>query len=170
MKERKGILKVGGAPLTLVGEPAVVGQIAPDFTCVDAAMKEVTLAQFKGKRVVISVYPSIDTPVCAIQTARFNSEAAALGSDVVILSISKDLPFALGRFCAANGIESVVTLSDYRQSDFGLKYGFLIDQNKLLGRGVVVVDKMGKIVYVQYVDDLTHEPDYAAALSAVASC
>lgn len=167
MKETKNILTIGGAPLTLLGEPIKVGDTAPDFTTYDVKMGEVHLSDFKGKTVIISVFPSIDTPVCATQTARFNREVTALGDDVVVLAVSKDLPFALGRFCAAEGIDRVVTTSDYRVSEFGGKYGFLIKENQLLGRGVVVVDKHGKVAHVEYVGELSAEPNYTAAIEAV---
>lgn len=169
MKETKNITSHSGNPLTLLGEPTVVGEIAPDFTAVDVKGKEVKLSDFSGKTVVITVFPSIDTPVCASQTRHFNQDAASIGEDVVILTISKDLPFALGRFCAAEGIERVHPLSDYRQSEFGLKYGFLIKENMLLSRGTVVVDKGGKVVYAEYVDDITKEPNYEAVMAKLKS-
>lgn len=169
MKETKEITKRAGQPLTLLGEPTVVGEIAPNFTVVDIKGNEVHLSDFKGKVVVITVFPSIDTPVCASQTRHFNKEAITLGEDVVVLTVSKDLPFALGRFCAAEGLENIHTLSDYRENDFGLKYGYLIKENKLLARGTVIVDKDGKVVYVEYVDDITKEPNYHDALEALKS-
>lgn len=167
MKQTKDMVKVAGNPLTLLGETAVVGMVAPDFTATDKAGKDVKLSDFKGKRVVISVFPSIDTPVCATQTRHFNKMATGLGADVVVLTVSKDLPFALGRFCGAEGIDNVHTLSDYKESEFGQKYGFLIQENKLLARGVVVVGADGVIKYVEYVDDLTHEPNYDRVLSVL---
>ena len=147
-----------GKPVTLLGTKAYIGEMAPDFTGIDSNMKEVKLSDFKGKVVVLSVFPSVDTKVCAAQTRRFN---------VVVLTLSKDLPFALERFCAAEGIDRIYTLSDYRESEFGMNYGFLIKENKLLARGVVVIDKDGKITYVQYVKDISQEPDYKAAIAAV---
>lgn len=167
-KETKGVITRGGAPLTLLGEQAIVGMVAPDFTVVDASFAPVKLSDFKGKTVVISVFPSIDTAVCATQTREFNKRAASLGDDVVVIGVSKDLPFALGRFCGAEGIKSVKTLSDFMSNDFGLKYGFLIKEMMLLGRGVVIVDKCGKIAYVEYVDDIAKEPDYDKALNSIA--
>ena len=134
-----------GKPVTLLGTKAYIGEMAPDFTGIDSNMKEVKLSDFKGKVVVLSVFPSVDTKVCAAQTRRFNEEASGLGKDVVVLTLSKDLPFALERFCAAEGIDRIYTLSDYRESEFGMNYGFLIKENKLLTRGVVVIGKDGKI-------------------------
>lgn len=164
MKETKNITSMAGIPLTLLGEVAMVGAEAPDFTVVNVKGDNVRLSDFRGKIVILSVFPSIDTKVCAVQTREFNKRATKLGSDVVVLTVSKDLPFALSRFCAAEGIDNVYTLSDYKESEFGLKYGFLIKENKLLSRGVVIVDKTGKIAYVEYVDDITKEPNYDAAI------
>lgn len=169
MKETKNIANRSGVPLTLLGEPTVLGNPAPDFTAIDMKGKEVKLSDFKGKIVVLSVLPSIDTKVCAIQTREFNKLATGFSKDVVVLTLSKDLPFALSRFCAAEGIENVVPLSDYMQSEFGLKYGFLIKENKLLSRGIVIIDKTGKIAYVQYVADITSEPNYDIAITKLKS-
>lgn len=167
MKETKNVTSRGGAPLTLLGEPTVVGQVAPDFTAVNIEGADVKLSDYKGKIVALAVFPSIDTKVCAMETREFNKRATSLGDDVVVLTLSKDLPFALGRFCAAEGIKNVFPLSDYKQSEFGLKYGFLIKENMLLSRGVVVVDKNGKVAYVEYVDDIIKEPDYDRAVEAI---
>lgn len=169
MKETKNITSHSGTPLTLLGEPTVVGTDAHDFAATDIHGKEVKLSDFKGKKVVIAVFPSIDTKVCAMETREFNKRATSLGDDVVVLTISKDLPFALGRFCAAEGIANVIPLSDYKRSEFGLRYGFLIQENLLLSRGVVIVDENGKIAYVEYVDDIVKEPDYDAAIKALKS-
>lgn len=155
-----------GKPVTLLGTKAYVGETAPDFTGIDGKMKEVKLSDFKGKVVILSVFPSVDTKVCAAQTRKFNEEASGLGEDVVVLTLSKDLPFALERFCAAEGIDRIYTLSDYKESEFGMNYGFLMKENKLLARGVVVVGKDGKISYVQYVKEIGQEPDYKAAIAA----
>ena len=155
-----------GKPVTLLGTKADVGEAAPDFTGIDGKMKEVKLSDFKGKVVILSVFPSVDTKVCAAQTRKFNEEASGLGEDVVVLTLSKDLPFALERFCAAEGIDRIYTLSDYKESEFGMNYGFLMKENKLLARGVVVVGKDGKISYVQYVKEIGQEPDYKAAIAA----
>jgi len=169
LKENKGVVAFTGTPLTLLGEMIQVGNTAPDFTAVGRDSKPVSLSDFKGKTVILSVFPSIDTGVCAMQTKRFNKEATSLSENVVVLTLSKDLPFALGRFCAAEGIDRIHTLSDYMQSEFGRKYGFLIKENMLLARGVVVINPEGKVVYVEYVKELTTEPDYEKALNAAKS-
>ncbi len=170
MKERTGIITFGGNPLTLVGEETIVGNKAPDFAVLDKDLHEVKLSDFEGKVVILSVFPSIDTPVCSLQTARFNEEAAKLGDDVKILAISADLPFALARHCAAEGIDNALTLSDHRDLDFAHKYGFLIKELRLLSRGAVVIDKEGIIKYVEYVSEVTNEPDYDKALEAADEC
>ncbi|MEG2848621.1 MAG: thiol peroxidase [Bacteroidales bacterium] len=164
MKETKNVTSQAGGPLTLLGEPTIIGEIAPNFTAVDITGNSIQLNDFKGKTVVLAVFPSIDTKVCAMETREFNKRATSLGDDVVVLTLSKDLPFALGRFCAAEGIKNVIPLSDYIQSEFGLKYGFLIKENMLLARGVIIVDKLGKVVYVEYVNDIIKEPNYDAAI------
>lgn len=166
-KETLNITSRMGTPLTLLGEPTVVGAKAPEFTAIDVNGSPVKLSDFKGKTVVIAVFPSIDTKVCAMQTRQFNKRATDMGDHVMVLTLSKDLPFALGRFCAAEGLNNVHPLSDYMASEFGLKYGFLIKENQLLSRGVVVIDKDGKISYVEYVDDIVKEPDYERAIQAI---
>lgn len=167
MKANSVEAKVAGHPVTLIGEQIKVGDVAPDFKVTNSALSDVSLSDFKGRTVVLSIFPSIDTGVCAAQTRAFNKKAVDLGHDVVVLAISKDLPFALSRFCAAEGIENVLTLSDYKESEFGKKYGFLIKENQLLYRGVVVIGADGVVKYVEYVDDMTHEPNYDAALKAI---
>lgn len=164
MKKNEGIITFGGNPLTLIGEMVKIGDKALDFTVLGNDLKPHHLNDYDGKVRIISVVPSIDTGVCAAQTRRFNVEAAGLG-DVVILTISNDLPFALGRFCAAEGIEKVITLSDHKETDFGIKYGFLIDELRLLARGIVIVDKDGIVKYVEYVKEVTNHPDYDTALA-----
>jgi thiol peroxidase len=163
MKRNEGIITFAGNPLTLNGEMVKVGDKAMDFTVLANDLSPHTLMEYDGKVRIISVVPSVDTGVCAAQTRRFNEEAAKLG-DVVILTISCDLPFALGRFCAAEGIDKVVTLSDHKNTDFGIKYGFLIEELRLLARGIVVVDKSGIVKYVEYVKEVTTHPDYDKAL------
>jgi thioredoxin-dependent peroxiredoxin len=155
-----------GGKITLVGNEVKVGDKAPEFVALDKTLTPRKLSEFAGKTVVIVVYPSIDTPVCAAQNRKFNQEAANLG-DVVILSISVDLPFAQTRFCAAEGIDKVITLSDHKELDFGYKYGFVIEELRLLSRGTVIVDKAGVVQFVEYVPEVTNEPDYAAALEVV---
>lgn len=168
MKKNTGIITFAGNPLTLLGEMIKPGDKAPDFTVSANDLKPVKLSDYQGKIRIISSVPSIDTGVCAAQTRRFNVEAAKL-EDVVILTISADLPFALGRFCAAEGIDKVVTLSDHKATDFGVKYGFLIEELRLLARGIVVVDKDDTVRYVEYVKEVTTHPDYDKALQAAKS-
>lgn len=166
MEERKGVVSMQGNALTLCGPELKVGATAPEFTVLDAALQPVKLSDFKGQIKVISTIPSIDTGVCAMQTRRFNQEAAEL-EGVAILTISCDLPFALGRFCGAEGIDKVKTLSDHMETEFGLKYGFLIKELRLLNRGIIVLDRNDKVVYVEYVKENTDLPDFDAALAAV---
>jgi len=163
MEKHQGMITFGGNPLTLVGTMVKEGDTAKDFTVLANDLKPHKLSDYSGKTRIISVVPSIDTGVCAAQTRRFNVEAAKL-ENVVILTISCDLPFALGRFCAAEGIDKVITLSDHKETDFGLKYGFLIEELRLLSRGIVIVDKDGIIRYVEYVKEVTTHPDYDKAL------
>jgi thiol peroxidase len=167
MEERENVIAMHGNPLTLLGPAIEVGQDAPDFKVVGNDLSEVSLSDFKDKVVVISAVPSLDTPVCDVQTRRFNEEAANLGGDVVILTVSMDLPFAQGRWCGAAGVKQVATVSDYQQADFGSKYGLLIKGLRLLTRAVLVVDKGGKVQYVEVVGEITNEPDYDAALATV---
>jgi len=166
MKKNTGIITFGGNPLTLLGEMVKPGDKALDFTVLSNDLKPVKLSDYKGKIRIISSVPSVDTGVCAAQTRRFNVEAAKL-NDVVILTISADLPFALGRFCAAEGIDKVITLSDHKEMDFGSKYGFLIEELRLLSRGIVVVDKDDTVRYVEFVKEITTHPDYDKVLMEV---
>jgi thiol peroxidase len=156
-----------GNPLTLTGNQVKPGDSAPDFEVLANDLSPVRLSDFAGKVCVISVVPSLDTPVCDIQTRTFNAEAAALGDDVVVLTISMDLPFAQQRWCGAAGIENVRTLSDHRNAEFGKAFGVLIDELRLLARAVFIVDANGIIRYKQVVEELTDEPDYDAAMKAV---
>jgi len=156
-----------GNPLTLVGNQLKPGDTAPDFEVLANDLSPAKLSDFHGKVCVISVVPSLDTPVCDIQTRRFNEEAAALGNDVVVLTISMDLPFAQKRWCGAAGIENVQTLSDHRNAEFGKAFGVLVEELRLLGRAVFIVDAKGIIRYKQIVEELTDEPDYDAAIRAV---
>ncbi|TSK07307.1 MULTISPECIES: thiol peroxidase [Geomonas] len=155
-----------GNPVTLVGPELKVGDAAPNFAVVDNALSQTTLASYEGKVKIISAVPSLDTPVCDTETRRFNQEAASLPGDVVVLTISADLPFAQKRWCGAAGIDKVVTLSDYRDRSFGLAYGVLIEELKLLSRSIFVIDKKNVIRYIQHVPEVTQEPDYAAVIAA----
>ncbi len=166
MEQRKDAITFGGQPMTLNGKEIKVGDKAPNFTALKNDLSPFSLDEVAGQVVIISVVPSIDTGVCQIQTTHFNEEAAKL-DDVIILTISNDLPFAQDRFCSAKGIDKVIMLSDHKDLDFGEKYGFVIDELRLLSRGVIVIDKDGIVQYVQYVDEVTNEPDYDAALEAV---
>ena len=167
VKERTGRVTLAGNPFTLVGEEVKVGDRAPDFHLLDNDLKTVDLTSFTGKICLISSVPSLDTPVCDMETRRFNEEAANLGSDVAILTISTDLPFAQKRWCGAAGVDKVVTLSDHRDVAFGEAYGVLIKELRLLARAVFVVDKEGVIRYIQLVKEIAEEPDYDAVIAAV---
>jgi thiol peroxidase len=158
----------GGKPLALLGHPIAVGEKAPDFTAFDAHMQPVRLADYAGKVVVITSFPSVDTKVCAAQTRAFNQRASEI-PNVQVLTVSADLPFALDRFCAAEGIERVRTLSDYRTMDYALKYGFLLEELRLLARGTVIVDAGGVVRYVEIVPQLGQEPDYGRAVDVARS-
>ena len=166
MEKRNNEVTMKGNPITLLGPKLKAGDKAPDFTVVAQDMSPVKLSDFAGKVKIINVVPSIDTPVCDMQVRHFNKEAVSMG-DVVIVSISVDLPFALSRYCAANGIDAVKTTSDHRETDFGLKYGFLIEGLRLLSRGIVVIDKNDQITYIEYVSEVASEPNYDNALTAV---
>ena len=156
-----------GNPMTLLGKEVNVGDQAPDFTVLDNSLNPVTLQDSKGKIRLISVVPSLDTGVCDAQTRQFNEHAAELGEDVVILTISVDLPFAQKRWCAAAGIDAVQTLSDHRDLSFGEAYGVVMKELRLLARSVFVIDQNDKVTYVEYVQEGTNHPDYDKAINAV---
>jgi len=156
-----------GNPLTLMGKELQPGDAAPDFTILDTGLKPFGLSSVRGKVCIISSVPSLDTPVCDMETRRFNQEAANLGPEVAILTISMDLPFAQKRWCGAAGIDRVITLSDHLAAEFGQKYGVLIKELRLLARAVFVVDRQGVIRYVQLVPEIAREPDYGAIIDAV---
>jgi len=167
MEERAGQITMKGNPLTLLGKPPKVGDPAPDFEALDNNLAPVRLLSFKGKTCVISSVPSLDTPVCDLETRRFNQEAGSLGDAVQILTISMDLPFAQKRWCGAAGVDRVMTLSDHRDAAFGKAYGVLIKELRLLARAVFVVDAKGILRYSQLVKELSQEPEYDAVLAAV---
>lgn len=169
MSEKNGIITFKGNPMTLLGPELKVGDTAPPFAVVDNSLSPTTLDSYAGKVKIISAVPSLDTPVCDTETRRFNQEAASLTGDVVVLTISLDLPFAQKRWCGAAGIDKVVTLSDYRDRSFGLGYGVLIKELLLLTRAVFVLDAGNTIRYIQIVPEVTGEPDYAAAIAAAKS-
>ncbi|MCX5891313.1 MAG: thiol peroxidase [Deltaproteobacteria bacterium] len=166
MLERPGIITMKGKPLTLVGPELKPGDPAPDFTVVANDLSDFQFSSLQGVCVICSV-PSLDTPTCDIETRRFNDEAASLGAGIKILTISMDLPFAQKRWCGAAGVENLKTYSDHRDAAFGLAYGVLIKELRLLARAVFVVDQGGKVQHVQIVPELPQEPDYEAVLQAV---
>ncbi len=168
MHERPEAITMRGNPLTLLGPEIRIGQKAPDFSLVTNDMGVVTLADYAGLALALVSVPSLDTPVCAVETRRFNAEAAKLGAGVRILTISMDLPFAQKRWCGAMGIDKVETLSDHREASFGLNYGVLIKELRLLARAVFVVDKAGTVTYTELVKEVGDEPFYAGALTALA--
>lgn len=151
-------------PITLSGQQVKEGDIAPDFTVLDNSLNQITLEDYKGKKKLISVVPSIDTGVCDQQTRKFNEEASQ--EDGVVLTISVDLPFAQKRWCASNGLENVVTLSDHRDLSFGENFGVVMEELRLLARSVFVLDESNKIVYKEIVSEGTNFPDFDAALEA----
>ena len=167
MSERKGLVTFMGNPLTLVGNEVKVGDTAPDFVVLDNNLSPVKLSSFGGKICVLSSVPSLDTPVCDMETRKFNEQAGRLGKDVVILTISMDLPFAQKRWCAAAGVNHVQTLSDHREASFGNAYGVLIIELRLLARAVFLVDRKGVIQYIQLVKEIASEPDYEAVFNAL---
>lgn len=164
--KKTGVITFKGNPMTLLGPELKVGAPAPEFKVVDNGLQPVTLADSQGKVCLITVVPSLDTPVCDTMTRKFNEEAAKLPENVVVYTISLDLPFAQKRWCGNAGIEKVKTLSDYQERSFGLNYGLLIDELKLLARAVLVIDQKGTIAYQEIVKEVTAEPDYTAALAA----
>jgi thioredoxin-dependent peroxiredoxin len=164
--ERKGLVTFGGNPLTLTGNEVKVGSKAPGFTVLDKEMKEVKLSDFGGKVKIVSVTPSLDTPVCDLQARTFNKEAQSLSDAAVILNVSMDLPFAIARFCTGAGINNLRTLSDHRDASFGNAYGVLIKELRLLTRAIFLIDKSDVVRYVEIVPEITNQPDYSKAMEA----
>ena len=159
-----------GTPVTLLGNEIKVGDKAPDFTALKTDMSSVKLSDFAGKNVIIAAFPSIDTGICALQTTRFNQEIAKFNKDdFQLLTVSVDLPFALGRFCGDKGIENALTISDHKDLDFGTKYGFTIAELRLLARGTVIIDKEGIVKFVEYTPEIGTEPNYDKALEVLES-
>jgi thioredoxin-dependent peroxiredoxin len=163
-----GTVTFKGAPLTLVGRTLKVGSFVPDFKAVATDLTPKKLADFEGKIKVISVFPSIDTPVCDLQVKEFNKRAAGFSPDVMVIGISKDLPFAQARFCSINDITNETVLSDYQTASFGINYGLLIKELNLLARAVLIVDKNNILRYREVVPELTHAVNFEAALAALA--
>ncbi|HSV96871.1 MAG TPA: thiol peroxidase [Spirochaetota bacterium] len=161
--ERRGVVTFKGMPVTLQGRDIPVGDMAPNFTAIDKDMRPVKLDSLKGEIVIISVVPSLDTRVCELQTKRFNEEAAKL--NVKLVTISMDLPFAQRRFCDSFKIENITMLSDYKDREFGMRYGMYVEELGLLARAVFIVDRDGKLAYKQIVKESGDQPDYDAVLS-----
>ncbi|MCH4984003.1 thiol peroxidase [Macrococcoides goetzii] len=155
-------------PVTLLGEQVTVGTAAPDFSVLDTDLNVKTLADFEGKKKLISVIPSIDTGVCEQQTRKFNEEASSIDNAVVI-TISADLPFAQKKWCAANGLDNVVTLSDHKDLSFGTNYGVVMEELRLLARSVFVLNDANEVVYTEIVSEGTNHPDYDKAIEALKS-
>ena len=167
MAENKRTVTFKGNPLTLLGAEIKIGSKAPDFQVLAGDLSKITLQSFKGKTKLISVVPSLDTPVCDQQTRRFNQEAAQLPGDITVLTISMDLPFAQGRFCSTAGINKVKALSDHRDASFGLAYGVLIKELRLLSRSIFIIGADDRIQYAEYVKEITEHPNYEAALNTL---
>ncbi|KDA53035.1 hypothetical protein EG19_07940 [Thermoanaerobaculum aquaticum] len=165
-EEHVGLITSRGKPLTLLGHRVQVGEKAPDFTVLRRDLSPFSLRDVAGKVVVINSVPSLDTSVCATQARTFNQRASELGEDARILVISMDLPFAQSRFCTTEGIANLEVLSDHRDASFGLAYGLLVKETRLLARAVLVINRHGDIVYQELVPDTSHEPNYDAALEA----
>ncbi len=162
-------LKLKGNPINTIADLPEVGSMARDFVLTANDLSDHSLSDYKGKKLLLNIYPSIDTGVCATSVRKFNAAAAAL-ENTVVLGISRDLPFALSRFCGAEGIDKVYTLSEMKDRNFGKEYGLEIVDGPmagLLARAVIIIDEAGRIVYTQLVDDIVHEPDYEAALKAL---
>ena len=160
-----------GNPFNTVGELPAVGGAAPDFTLTDKDLADRALADFAGKKKLLNIVPSLDTPTCAISTEKFNHHAEA-HADTVILVVSADLPFAMSRFCSQKGLNNVVNLSMMRDKRFGEAYGVLMADGPLAGltaRAVVVLDAHDKVIYTELVDEIGHEPDYQSALAVLGS-
>lgn len=168
---RPNAITFKGNPMTLVGEAVAAGQPAPPFTLhyFEDGLKPLTLDDCKGKPTLLSVVPSLDTGVCQIQTKTFNEKLAEMGDAINAITVSVDLPFAQGRFCTENGISNIRSASDYQDRNFGNAWGMLIDELKLLARGVFVLDAATNVVYVETVGEVTAEPNYDAALEALNS-
>lgn len=154
------IVTFKGSPLALVGKPLKIGRRAFNFRLISQDLKVVKLSDFNGKIKVINFFPSLDTPVCDLQVKEFNHKAAGLSQQVVVIGVSKDLPFAQARFCSANEIKNEVVLSDYRFNSFGLNYGFLIKELNLLARGTLIIDQRDCLRYIQLVDEITHSVNF----------
>ncbi|WP_432797617.1 thiol peroxidase [Poriferisphaera sp. WC338] len=167
MAERAGAITLKGNPMTLLGNEVNNGQTLPEFALRAVDMSVKTLADYAGKVKIISIVPSLDTPICDLQTKHFNADVSALGDDVVVLTVSVDLPAAQKRWCGATGSDKVICLSDFYDHTFGVDYGVRIKEIGLLAREVIVADKDNKVTYVELVPEVAQEPNYDAALNAV---
>ncbi|MEZ7890143.1 MAG: thiol peroxidase [Candidatus Wallbacteria bacterium] len=165
--ERKNAVTFKGNPLTLIGCEIKPGMKAPDFEVLTNDLAPVKLSNYDGKIKVISVVPSLDTPVCDMQTRKFNQEAVNFSKDVIVLTISMDLPFAQKRWCGAAGVSNVITLSDHKEGSFGKAFGVYIAELRLLSRSVFILDKNNEVKYAEYLNEVTNEPDYARAIEAL---
>lgn len=166
--ERKNVVTFGGNPVTIQGQEVKVGDKSQNFVAVKQDLSTFDFyKETEGKVVIISAVPSVDTGVCELQTITFNEEATNLSSDVIIITISVDLPFAQKRFCGAHGIDNIMVVSDHRDLDFGEKYGFILKEFRLLERGLVVIDRDKTIRHVEYVSEVKNHPDYDTAISVV---
>ncbi|WP_073507969.1 thiol peroxidase [Streptobacillus notomytis] len=157
---------MGGNPITLIGNQVKVGEMAPDFKALKGDLSEFKLSDYLGKKIVLTSFPSIDTGICAIQATKFNQEISKF-DDAVLITISNDLPFALNRYCGANGIDNAITISDHKDVDFGMKYGMLIEELRLLSRAVFVIDKEGKLAFIEVCQEIKSEPNYEEALKVL---
>ncbi len=166
MKERFGLITLKGQPVTLLGQSIQEGDAAPDFHVIDNNMKPFSFASAGDKITIITSVPSLDTPVCDLEARRFNQEAAGLGPEIRILVISMDLPFAQKRWCAAAGVNNVLTLSDHKDASFGTNYGVLIKEVRLLARAVFVISPQRVVRHMELVKEVGQEPNYAMALDA----
>lgn len=164
--ERANSITFKGNPLTLLGQPVAKGDKAPDFALIANDLTLRTLKDYTGNVIIVSVVPSLDTGVCDIQTKRFNTEASTLGNHVRILTVSCDLPFAQARWCGAAGVDNLETLSDYREVSFGMNYGVLIKELRLLTRAIFVIDRTGAVAYTEIVPEVTSPVNFDAALAA----
>lgn len=169
MLERSGEVTLQGNPLTLVGPRLKAGDTAPDFVVLNTELAPVSLSSHPGKVCIIASVPSLDTPVCDIEARKFNEEAANLGPEVVIMTISMDLPFAQKRWCGAYAVDKVKMLSDHKDGSFGANYGTLIKELRIESRAIFVIDQQNKIRHAEYVKEVADHPDYEAALNAARS-
>jgi thiol peroxidase len=169
MQERTGLVTLRGTPMTLVGTPLKEKDASPEVTLLSNDLSPVSLSDYKGNICLISSVPSLDTPVCDMQTRRFNQEVTQTGSNVRVLTVSVDLPFAQQRWCGASGMDNVITLSDHRETAFGMSYGILMKEVRLLARAVFILDESGTLQYQEIVSEIGNEPDFAAALRVLQS-